>query len=101
MFKDATYSPHRNRSTERWFESKGTVIAGCEEFSIVGLGCSQKANGIWLDYPQGTRGKAGPAASVQLQLARNNSAASSAANRPISVNISSRMPGQGSYRDGF
>jgi len=60
---------------------KGTVIAGFEEFSIVGIGCSQKVNGIWLDYPEGTRGKAGPAASMQLQLARNNSAASSAANR--------------------
>jgi hypothetical protein len=60
---------------------KGTVIAGFEEFSIVGPGCNQKVNGIWLDYPENTKGKAGPAAIMQLQLARNNSAGAAGTNR--------------------
>jgi hypothetical protein len=37
--------------------------------------CNQHINAIWLAYPEGTKGKAGPAAFVQLQLGRNNPAA--------------------------
>jgi hypothetical protein len=54
---------------------KGVVIAGFEEFAIKGSGCNQLVNAIWLDYPEGTKGKAGPVAFLRLQLARNNPAA--------------------------
>ena len=37
---------------------KGVVIAGFEEFAIKGSGCNQMVNGIWLAYPEGTKGKA-------------------------------------------
>ena len=41
---------------------KGVAVAGFEEFAIQGTGCTQVVNAIWLAYPEGTRGKAGPAA---------------------------------------
>jgi hypothetical protein len=50
---------------------KGVVIAGFEEFAIEGSGCKQMVNAIWLDYPEGTKGKAGPAAFLRLQLGKN------------------------------
>jgi hypothetical protein len=53
---------------------KGTVVAGFDEFIIQGPGCHQSVDAIWLSYPEGTKGKAGPAAFVQLQLGRNNPA---------------------------
>jgi hypothetical protein len=62
---------------------KGTVIAGFEEFAIAGPGCNQAVNAIWLSYPEGTKGKAGPAAFLQLQLGKNN---------PIAVTNVSRAP---------
>ena len=62
---------------------KGTVSAGFDEFVLKDATCNQPINAIWLAYPEGTKGKAGPAAFVQLQLARNNPDASSNANRPI------------------
>jgi hypothetical protein len=51
---------------------KGMVVAGFEEFAIKGSGCNQMVNAIWLDYPEGTKGKAGPAAFLQLQIAKNS-----------------------------
>jgi hypothetical protein len=60
---------------------KGTVAAGFEEFSIKGSDCHLKVNAIWLSYPKGTGGKAGPAASVRLQLAKNSSAQIPTVNR--------------------
>ena len=51
---------------------KGVVIAGFEEFAIKGSGCNQAVNAIWLDYPEGTKGKAGPVAFLRLQLAGNS-----------------------------
>jgi hypothetical protein len=54
---------------------KGVVIAGFEEFAIKGSSCNQMVNAVWLDYPEGTKGKAGPVALLQLQLAKNNPAA--------------------------
>lgn len=51
---------------------KGTVIAGFDEFEIQDLSCKLPVNGIWLAYPEGTKGKAGPAAVIQLQLAKNS-----------------------------
>jgi hypothetical protein len=53
---------------------KGVVIAGFEEFAIKGSGCNQAINAIWLAYPEGTKGKAGPAAFLRLQLGKNSSA---------------------------
>jgi hypothetical protein len=54
---------------------KGVVIAGFEEFAIKGSGCNQMINAIWLAYPEGTKGKAGPAAFLRLQLGKNHPAA--------------------------
>jgi hypothetical protein len=51
---------------------KGMVSAGFDEFVVKDATCNQAVNAIWLDYPEGTKGKAGPAAFVQLQLGRNN-----------------------------
>ncbi|HZV59762.1 MAG TPA: hypothetical protein VFF42_05435 [Candidatus Eremiobacteraceae bacterium] len=53
---------------------KGMAIAGYEEFAIQGTGCNQVVNAIWLAYPAGTKGKAGPATSLRLQLGKNNPA---------------------------
>jgi len=50
---------------------KGTVVADYSQFAIKGDGCGQKVNGIWLSYPEGTKAKAGPAAVVEYQAARN------------------------------
>jgi hypothetical protein len=61
---------------------KGTVIAGFEEFAIQASGCKQPADAIWLSYPEGTKGKAGPAAYVRMQLGRNNPGSAASPNRP-------------------
>jgi hypothetical protein len=50
----------------------GTVVAGFDEFMIRDTGCKQSVNAIWLDYPTGTKAKAGPAAVITLQLAKNS-----------------------------
>ncbi len=53
---------------------KGTVVAGFDEFAIKDAtdpNCGFQVNAIWLSYPQGTKGKAGPAAILQIQPARN------------------------------
>ena len=49
----------------------GTVAAGFDQFVIKGADCGQKVNAIWLSYPEGTKAKAGPAALVELQPAKN------------------------------
>lgn len=61
---------------------KGTVIADFDVFAVKASGCNQGADAIWLAYPEGTKAKAGPAAFVQLQLARNNPAPAASSNRP-------------------
>lgn len=54
---------------------RGTVIAGFDEFAVKDAsGCSGPASAIWLAYPEGTKGKAGPVAFLQVQLSRNNPA---------------------------
>ena len=50
----------------------GTVAAGFDEFIIRDTSCKQSVNAVWLDYPAGTKAKAGPAAMVTLQLAKNS-----------------------------
>lgn len=60
---------------------KGTVAAGLDQFVIKGEGCGQSVNAIWLAYPEGTKGKAGPAAVVAIQPASNFSGEVSAPSR--------------------
>ena len=50
---------------------KGTVSAGFDQFMIRGSNCRQRVDGIWLAYPAGTKGKAGPDALLELQPASN------------------------------
>ncbi len=51
---------------------KGTVVASFDQFVIKGADCGINVNrNIWLSYPEGTKAKAGPAAMVQIQPARN------------------------------
>ncbi|HVN92068.1 MAG TPA: hypothetical protein VMT38_00155 [Terracidiphilus sp.] len=53
---------------------KGVVVAGFDEFVIKDApdpNCGYLVNAIWLDYPAGTKGKAGPAALLTIQPARN------------------------------
>jgi hypothetical protein len=57
-----------------------TAVAGFDEFVIDGAGCSP-AGAIWLSYPVGAKGKAGPVAIVRLQLAKNAAAVPSASER--------------------
>jgi hypothetical protein len=65
---------------------KGFVAAGFDEFALKDATCNQAVNGIWLAYPEGTKGKAGPAAFVQVQLGKNNpAAASNPARSPIKL----------------
>jgi hypothetical protein len=50
---------------------KGTVAASFDRFAIEGANCGQHVDDIWLAYPEGTKGKAGPVAVVELQPAHN------------------------------
>ena len=50
---------------------KATVAAGLDQFVLKGPGCGHYVNAIWLSYPEGSKGKAGPAALLQVQMARN------------------------------
>jgi hypothetical protein len=50
---------------------KGTAVAGFDEFILKDEDCGLPVNGIWLDYPPGTKGKAGPIALLVLQAAHN------------------------------
>jgi hypothetical protein len=53
---------------------KGTVVVGFDHFIVTDAAdpnCGFQENGIWLDYPQGTKGKAGPAVIVTVQPAHN------------------------------
>lgn len=50
---------------------KATVAAGFDQFVLKGPGCGHYVNAIWLSYPEGTKGKAGPVALLQMQPAHN------------------------------
>jgi hypothetical protein len=51
---------------------KGTVVAGFDQFIVKDSSpCGLQVDGIWLSYPQGTKGKAGPVALLQVQPAHN------------------------------
>jgi hypothetical protein len=62
---------------------KGIVYAGFDEFVVRDSVCDQPVNAIWVAYPEGTKAKAGPAAFLQLQLARNNPASMTSTNRAL------------------
>jgi hypothetical protein len=49
---------------------KGVVTAGFDQFAIRDKNCQSQVNVIWLSYPEGTKGKAGPVATVQIQAAK-------------------------------
>ena len=70
----------------KWIRIKAaTVIAGFDDFVVEGSGCNP-AGAIWLAYPEGTKGKAGPAALVRLQLAKNSGAVADAPKRaPVTL----------------
>ncbi|HWT88632.1 MAG TPA: hypothetical protein VN454_07490 [Candidatus Angelobacter sp.] len=66
---------------------KGVAVAGFDEFAIQDASCKQAVNAIWLAYPEGTKGKAGPAASMRLQLAKNSPAVAENSSRtPVMLN---------------
>jgi hypothetical protein len=51
---------------------KATVVAGFDQFVVKGTGCALSTNNnIWLAYPEGTKAKAGPAVTVEIQPAHN------------------------------
>jgi hypothetical protein len=50
---------------------KGTVFAGFDSFIIKDTECGYPLDNIWLDYPQGTKGKAGATAVLHIQPAHN------------------------------
>jgi hypothetical protein len=51
---------------------KGTVVVGLDQFIVKDADtCGFPVDGIWLEYPLGTKGKAGAAAVVRLQPAHN------------------------------
>jgi len=61
---------------------KGTVVAGLDDFIVKDSSpCGYQVDGIWLSYPQGTKGKAGPAAILQVQPAHNFAGAYTAPTR--------------------
>jgi hypothetical protein len=64
----------------------GIVAAGFDEFVIRDTGCKQSVNDIWLDYPTGTKAKAGPVAVITLQLAKNSPGqATSVSTMPVTL----------------
>lgn len=64
----------------------GIVAAGFDEFVIRDTSCKQSVNAIWLDYPIGTKAKAGPIAVITLQLAKNSPGqAASVSTMPVTL----------------
>jgi hypothetical protein len=72
-----------------------TAVTGFDEFVIQGSGCNSEGS-IWLSYPSGTKGKAGPAALLRLQLAKN---AAHLADAPERVPVTLQRDGQFSRFD--
>jgi hypothetical protein len=60
---------------------KGTVLAGFDQFVLNDGSCAQDVNGIWLDYPAGSKAKGGPEVMVTLAPAKNFAGTPSAASR--------------------
>ena len=49
---------------------KGTVMASFNQFVLTDGNCGQQVNGIWLDYPAGSKGKAGALVKITIQPGR-------------------------------
>jgi len=65
---------------------KGTVSAGMDFFVVKDPSCGLNVNAIWITYPEKTKAKAGPAAVVLLQPARNFAGTVTAQNRtPVTL----------------
>jgi hypothetical protein len=65
---------------------KGTAAAGFDEFILKDEDCGLPVNAIWLDYPPGSKAKAGPIALVVLQPAKNFAGTYTAATRtPVTL----------------
>jgi hypothetical protein len=64
----------------------GTVVAGFDQFVIKDTTCKQAVNDIWVDYPAGTKSKAGPVSVISLQLAKNSPGHAAPASRtPVTL----------------
>ena len=50
---------------------KGMVHADFDQFIVKDQNCQSQINALWLSYPEGTKGKAGPVALVEIQPAKN------------------------------
>jgi hypothetical protein len=60
---------------------KGTVSVGLDQFTVGSSDCGRPVNVIWLAYPEGTKGKAGPDAMLELRPAHNFAGKYTAATR--------------------
>ena len=60
---------------------KGTVKVSYDQFVIADGDCGLPVNGIWLDYPAGSKAKSGPLAVITLQPAHNFAGKVAPANR--------------------
>ncbi|MGA2806622.1 MAG: hypothetical protein ABSE87_00735 [Terracidiphilus sp.] len=71
---------------------KGTVVAGFDQFVVKGADCGLSVNkNIWLAYPEGTKAKAGPAVTVEVQPAHNFAGAVATAQRtPVELDKKSK-----------
>jgi hypothetical protein len=69
---------------------KGTVAAGFDSFILQGPDCGKSVDAIWLQYPDGTKAKSGPAAMVVLQPAQNfaGKVAPAPARTPVTLDAS-------------
>ena len=50
---------------------KGTVVVNFDQFMLTDGNCGQQVNGIWLDYPAGSKAKAGALVKVTIQPAKS------------------------------
>ena len=66
---------------------KGTVVAGFDQFVLNDGDCGKEVSGIWLEYPAGSKAKAGANVVIELQPAKNFAGKATAANRaPVTLN---------------
>jgi hypothetical protein len=50
---------------------KGTAVAGFDQFVLDDGDCNKEVSGIWLEYPAGSKAKAGPVVNIKIQPAKN------------------------------
>jgi hypothetical protein len=60
---------------------KGTVVAGFDQFVLKDGDCNKEVSAIWLNYPAGSKAKAGPQVTVEMQPAKNFAGKAAPANR--------------------